>query len=167
MVRSLYLAALFCAAAPAAWAQIDGIDLPQRKPGLWLQTTTIGEMHLESKACVDRGTDKAMLLAGMNKMKDMGLKMSVTGGGDTYTIHTTAAIPDHTINSTMVLHFINDSAIHGDGKTHIDPPFEHGEMPTDSSMQQDSKWIGPCPADMKPGDVITNGRKTNLLQGGG
>jgi hypothetical protein len=32
--------------------------------------------------------------------------------------------------------------------------------------QIESHWVGPCPADMQPGDLISNGRKFNVLKPG-
>jgi hypothetical protein len=36
---------------------------------------------------------------------------------------------------------------------------------SDSVMTQDAKWVGACPADLIPGDVVMgNGMKVNIKQ---
>ena len=37
-------------------------------------------------------------------------------------------------------------------------------LPKHSEVQQQATWVGACPADMKPGDMLLpGGRKVNLL----
>ena len=64
------------------------------------------------------------------------------------------------MTSHSVMTFTGDSAYKTDTQTHFDPPMMGR---SDSSMAQEAKWAGPCPADMQPGDMIgPNGMKMNL-----
>jgi hypothetical protein len=61
-----------------------------------------------------------------------------------------------------VTKFTADVAYRTEADTRMDPPMPgRGEM----KITQDGKWVGPCPADMTPGDVaMGNGAKMNVRQ---
>ena len=58
--------------------------------------------------------------------------------------------------------YTGDTAYRIDVRTHFEPPLKHGR---EISGGREGKWVGACPADMRPGDlVIGDEPKTNVLE---
>jgi len=145
-------------ASPAAWAD----DMPRRKPGLWEVN-----MHMAAnlppqtmKLCIDAATDAAMYKMGMDAAQGMCSHNDMHRSGNVVTMDSLCKMGETQTSTHIVITFSGDSAYKTDIKSHMDPPIMgRGEM----AMTQDGKWTGPCPADMKPGDVVApNGMKMNL-----
>jgi hypothetical protein len=158
-----------CLAPQFASAQES--NFPPRRPGLWQMTIKAGPQTMTSKQCVDQTSDKKLMDMGMDAMRQRGGKMTVTHTGNTFHISSMVNIPGHTITTTEDITFVNDTTITGRGHSHINPPFDQaGAPPPDTDMSNNSKWLGPCTADMRPGDVVLpNGQRFNALtmpQGG-
>ena len=143
-----------------AWAQ--DAHYPTRRAGLWEGTANVGNSTVLSKSCVDTGTDRQMIDYGYQQLKEHGGQVSVKVDGNVIHVSSTAPVAGHTMTIDQTLTFQGDSKVTGTGHTTIDPPFPQlaTSMPTDSTSEQ--HWVGPCPADMKPGDIVTNGRKHNV-----
>jgi hypothetical protein len=154
------LVALALLLPATAWAQ--DAQYPSRRAGLWEGTTKMGGNTLQSKSCIDPATDRKMMDYGNQKLKEMGGQLSVKVDGNVIHLSSVATIADHTMTMHQTITFHGDSEVIGEGHTTIDPPFPQmaATFPTDSTSEQ--HWVGPCPADMKPGDIITNGQKRNV-----
>ena len=82
----------------------------------------------------------------------------------TVTAHATCRIgrSDETVHTTIT--FTDDRAFHRVTRATYVPPYV-GRMI--AAMTQDGRWRGPCPAGMRPGDVIgPNGVRVNMAPRG-
>lgn len=77
--------------------------------------------------------------------------------GNRITLDSVCSVDGRKFTSKALITFTSETAYHVDLKEHAEPPLDGV---SDMTITQDAKWIGPCPADVKPGDVIDpNGRK--------
>ena len=144
---------------------VQAADFPQRKAGLWEITMGFAgqAQHMVTKLCVDSGTDAALyknsLEGGMAKMCS---KRDITKSGNVTAIDSVCKIGESTVTGHSVITPASDTAYHIDHTSHMDPPMGGH---ADSRFTQDGKWVGSCPADMKPGDmVMPTGMKMNVLE---
>jgi hypothetical protein len=143
-------AALLLVAISAALAQ--AADLPPRKPGLWEVKTSIegSPRGLTVQQCIDASTDQML--------------QSIAGP------FSAAACPEREVKKSDASTSI-DSRCTFDGKPasahalvtgSFDSAYtmtvtsEGGGLPA-VKMTVESKWLGACAADQKPGDVIMPG----------
>jgi hypothetical protein len=163
MKRLLPLAAILAVLSPLL-AQADDVHFPPRRPGLWENTMKSGMGTMVSKSCTSRETDRAIMEHGIDAMRKKGGKAVVTGGGGKFHVTTVMNMAGHVMTTNEDLVFTGDTAMHVQGAMHIDPPFaQQPGMRNGDIMENDGKWVGPCPADMKPGDMIIGDRKVNIL----
>jgi hypothetical protein len=158
------LGALVVFAAAASWpAYAD--DLPQRKAGLWQvdMANPGGQMPPQQmKMCIDANTDAEMYKMGMSAAQGMCSKPDIHRSGDTMTTNSQCKMDQTQITTQSVTKFNGDSAYHTDINSKFNPPMMGH---SDSVMTQDAKWVGACPADLVPGDVVmANGMKVNIKQ---
>jgi hypothetical protein len=133
-------------------------ELPPRKAGLWEMTTTSNGRTMPIKQCLDAATDQAMQEnAGLTPERSCS-KRDVQKSGDTTTVDSVCTIAGKTLTHHMVITGSFDSGYtmtmtsQGDG------------IPAARTMTMAAKWLGPCAADQKPGDMIMpNGTKINLV----
>lgn len=148
-------------ACAATGAQAD--DLPTRKAGLWEVTLHMasGNMPTQTmKFCTDAATDAELYKFGMNAAQGMCSRYDLHRNGNVATIDTECKMGEMKMTSHSVMNFTGDSAYKTDIQSHFDPPMMGR---SESTMTQQAKWTGPCPADMKPGDLVgPNGMKMNM-----
>jgi Protein of unknown function (DUF3617) len=161
-MRTTVLAAAIVSSALAATVAL-AVDLPARKPGLWEVTLNLagGKMPPRvMKFCTDAETDAALYKLGMNAAQGMCRRNDIQRSGNIVTMDSECKLGDVTLTSHAVMTFTGDAAYHTDIQSHFNPPMAgHSE----SSMTQEAKWAGACPADMQPGDMTgPNGMKMNL-----
>ena len=141
-------------------------DFPPRKPGLWEVSMSSGATQrppMLTRLCVDATSDAAMYKASMDNPGVTCSRREVVRSGLTVTIDSICTMGQRTISSHMTTVFTSDTAYHTEMMSHFEPPIAAGRP--DSGTTQDAKWIGPCPADMKPGDlVMANGVKINIIE---
>jgi len=145
-------------------------DMPARKAGLWEITTSTGN-RMSIRQCIDAATDQMMQSrAGTGPGTGPGVgpgagtrpqcsKRDVQKTGDTVTVDSTCTVAGRTVNTHAVVTGSFDSAYtmtvtsQGDG------------IPAGAgTMTMSAKWLGPCAADQRPGDMIMpNGMKINIL----
>ncbi|MEI9984333.1 MAG: DUF3617 family protein [Aliidongia sp.] len=145
-------------------ASAEDVQYPPRRAGLWEGSTKLGETTIQSKMCVDPASDHKLMEVGLDSVKQMGGTMSVTVDGPVVHFKTSATISGHTISSEEIMTMAGDTALSGTGHTTVDPPFPEFEKAFPGTTQMEAHWVGPCPPDMKPGDVSSNGRKFNALK---
>lgn len=159
MYRSVWIVAAALVAVPAA-AQ----DLPKMKPGLWETTTsTAGQKgaaahSTKSTMCMNESTQKDMMAMGLS----MGAKCSkhvMRRDGNKYLGEVECNFGASTMKSQSVTTFSGDSAYRGETRATFSPPM--GGISESTSIQE-GKYAGPCPANMKPGDMNMGGRMVNI-----
>ncbi len=149
------LAVLLAASSLAADA------MPKRKPGLWevtMKNEAMPQMPaVTSEQCVDAASDDALIKKGMGaghagKGECTSKPFKKTTGG--YEAETDCKSAEGTVHSQAKLTGDFDRQYTITNSMTFDPP-RHGL--TTGVMTVDSKYVGPCPADLKPGEIRTRG----------
>ncbi len=166
IVATLLVAML---AIPAAIAQAG--DLPKRKPGLWELHWHVNDASLANaaselvtntaKMCIDDTTDGK--LAAAYDPCDPPLDFAFYAPQFTSELVCEAAFePGVKAISRSKISFAGDTAYRIEVSTRFKPALKgEGEY----SGVRDGKWLGECPADMRPGDlVIGDEPKYNVLE---
>lgn len=156
------IAAAFLAATPAL-----ALDMPPRKAGLWeLKMDFVGR-NLPAqtmKQCIDPATDRLMNQAYGGAGKEACAKQDVSNAGGVMTIDSVCKFGPATVTTHSVVSGSFDSAYSVDVQSSREggPPTPGGGK---SHMKIAAKWLGPCAAGQKPGDVIMpNGMTMNVLE---
>ena len=136
-------------------------DYPPRKPGLWqVKMEAEGTVEHTMQMCIDADTDQLFHSVGTDLRAKHCQQNDVKVNGTVVTANSVCKVHGTTITTSATTNFTGDTAYHSDIKTHFDPALL-GK--SDTTMTQDATWTGPCPADMKPGDmVLGNGIKINV-----
>lgn len=134
-------------------------ELPTRKAGLWeMKMTASGGHSTQMQQCVDAKTDRAMQeRTGTGPHGDCS-KRDVQTSGTTTTIDSVCTMAGKSLTSHVVITGSFDSdytmTITSQGEA----------VPSGRTMTMTAKWLGPCAADQRPGDMImANGMKMNLF----
>jgi len=127
-------------------------DTPKRKSGLWEISTHMEGMPSMGtiQQCIDQNTDNLMQQRAQKEKPDCSV-MDSKQQGNKLTIHSVCKIENTTATTDAVFVGAFDSAYKGDMRTRYTPPM-HGL--SESKMSMEAKWLGPCKAGQKPGDVI-------------
>lgn len=142
-------------ALPAAAA-----ELPSRKAGLWEVKTSFENRGVAQtfQQCIDAATDQMLQSSAGPFSADACAKREVQKSGDTTTIDSTCTLGGKTATSRAVVTGSFDSAY-----TMTVTSQSEGTAAS-RTITMAAKWIGPCAADQKPGDMImANGMKINIL----
>jgi len=136
-------------------------ELPVRKPGLWEIETTLPNPRIPKQVirqCVDAATDQMMQSrAGINSQRECS-KRDLQKSAGSITIDSTCTTGGKTRTSHVVITGSFDS-----GYTLTVTSQSEG-APESKTITMAAKWIGPCAADQKPGDMImANGTKINIM----
>jgi hypothetical protein len=148
-------------------SSVSAVDLPKRKAGLWEVTLQMagGKMPPQTvKFCTDAATDEALFQLGTNTADQMCSRKDISRNGDVVTMDTECKMGESKMTSHAVMTFTGDTAYKTAIQSHMDPPMMGR---SETSMTQDARWTGACPADMQPGDMMMpNGIKMNLKSKG-
>lgn len=139
-------------------APVLAADMPARKAGLWeMKTTTPDGRAVSMQQCVDAQTDQAMQAnVGSTAQRDCS-KRDVQRSGNTITIDSACTVAGKARTSHTVITGSFES-----GYSMVTTN-ETAGMPA-RTMNIAAKWLGPCAADQKPGDIVMpNGAKMNIL----
>lgn len=148
--RLLFLVVSGLAAASLVSAAFAA-DLPKRKPGLWeinmrMQgAPSVGPIQ----QCIDQKTDDLMQQKAKNA-KDCSA-MDINSSGNRFTVHAVCKVEASTATTDGVFEGSFDSSYKGTLKTRFSPPYQGV---SESNMTHEARWLGPCKAGQKPGDVI-------------
>ena len=138
-------------------------DLPKRKPGLWEITTTSDRPNsqpMTAKMCTDDKTQQLFAHFGDQAAKTKCSKRDVQNQGTTVITDTVCNIAKSQVTSHAVMNFDSATSFSIQVHSHYEPAL-FGR--TDSNSTHTGKWVGACPADLKPGDVLSpNGVKINM-----
>jgi Protein of unknown function (DUF3617) len=132
-------------------------DFPMRKAGLWEITTSVASHSIKMQQCTDAKTDQAMQAhAGSAPQGDCS-KRDVQKSGATTTIDAVCTFGGKTMTSHIVVTGSFDS------EYTLTMTSQAEGMPVGNTATLNAKWLGPCAADQKPGDMILpNGMKLNI-----
>ncbi|HZZ32103.1 MAG TPA: DUF3617 family protein [Phenylobacterium sp.] len=146
------------ASAPAPAPPAGPMSLPSRKAGLWEQTVTSEKMHQTVSMCLDAALDQKMKVWGSQNGKSQCAEEKITrhlGGG--YDFHAVCAMGE---SGTVT----SDGVVSGDfGSRYtvdVTSTTAGSPMPQANGAHKISiaaSWKGPCPADMKAGDMMLPG----------
>src|ERR1700748_2089098 len=154
MTRHLFsfriAAGVLLAALPALAAA--AVELPTRKAGLWeLKMLRAGSPRPEitMQHCTDETTDKQMTtqLSPMAKQNCTRNDTQKTATG--YVTDSVCSFG----GTTMTSH----SEVTGDFNSASHNAAAPAGAPRDANMTLEAKWLGACPADQKPGDIVMPG----------
>ena len=129
-------------------------DIPSRKAGLWEIKMQMPEMPqgMTSQHCVDSNTDN--LLQQQGQAKQECSKNSVRKEGDKTIVESVCKIEGSTATTKAVFSGDFSRQYRGEISTTFAPPL-HGMKSSKQTLE--SKWLGPCKAGQKPGDVMIPG----------
>ncbi len=138
-------------------------DLPKMKPGLWESTTTGGPKGApahasKSSMCVNESMQQDLLAFSQN----MGAKCSkniMRKDGNKYVGVAECNMGSTIVKSNSVTTFSGDTSFRAENRATFTPPMAGM---SESTSTQESKFVGPCPANMKPGDINMGGRVMNI-----
>jgi hypothetical protein len=137
-------------------------ELPTRKAGLWevkMNFETRGTASPAIQQCIDASTDQMMMSSAGPLSQGACPKRDVQRSGNTITIDATCTLSGKTATSHSVVTGSFDSA-YTMTVTSQSESLPGGTM----TMTMNAKWLGPCAADQKPGDMIMpGGIKMNIL----
>lgn len=128
--------------------------LPARKPGLWEINMNAAEPNAPQrlqKVCLDPVTDQLLYKVGAGASQKLCNKLDVRNSGGKVVVDSECHIAGSTATSHSVTTFSGDTAYHTDVRVHYEPAM-FGR--TDSASIHEARWIGECPSDMRPGDVL-------------
>jgi len=136
-------------------------ELPSRKPGLWEVRTSFESRNgagLAVRQCIDASTDQMMQSSTGPLARAACPRRDVLKSGDTVTIDSTCTLAGKTATSHAVITGRFDNAYT------MTVTSQSGALPGGKlALTVVAKWLGPCAADQKPGDVIMgNGVKMNI-----
>ena len=157
-----FAALLLCGVSVAAAA---GLDYPPRKPGLW--EMTMGQSGDPSakphvmQQCVDEKTDAAMREMGQGMSRDACSKQDMRKDGNKIVVDSVCKIGDTTLSTHSEIVGDFSSNYRMESKTTYSPPRAGRSQDT---AVFNAKWLGPCKAGQKPGDmVMPNGQTVNFI----
>jgi hypothetical protein len=159
----LRIALLLSLATSTAFA----VDMPARKPGLWELKMVFegGPTAVPAQTfqhCIDAATDKQMNTVGGGMRADQCSKQDIKQSGNTLTIDSVCNFGAGNQTSRAVVTGDFNSAYTVKVNSKRDGPALPG-MAAETNMTMESKWLGPCKADQKPGDIVmSNGMKMNI-----
>jgi hypothetical protein len=137
-------------------------ELPSRKPGLWEVKTSIDNRNappLVIRQCIDAATDQMMLSIAGPYSHDVCPKRTVQKSADSITIDSACTFQGKAATAHAVVSGSFDSAY-----TMTVTSQSEAAPGSTIAMRMEAKWLGPCAADQKPGDMIfANGVKANIL----
>ena len=166
MLRQIVIAAgvlLFAAQAAA-------LDLPTRKAGLWEIKMMFEGRNLPAQTmqqCIDASSDKVMNANFGGSAQETCSKRDMQNVGGTIVVDSVCTFGQAITTSHAVVTGSFDSAYSVDVTSTRSGGAMAPGMPAHGSshMKIEAKWIGPCAAGQKPGDVImANGFKMNMLE---
>ena len=162
-MRIIPIAVLFAAGAVTLTIlPAFGEDTPKRKSGLWEIKTSAAAANDEARVvqmCIDQHADNITEQAAASA-KQMCSKTDMHRAGDRLTVDSVCKFGRTTAQTHSVITGNFDSAYRVETTSTYDPPMSGMKQ---SNATIDARWLGPCKADQKPGDMILgNGVKINI-----
>ena len=164
MQRLAVMAAVLISAAPASAA-----ELPTRKAGLWELKMDFQGRHLPSqqmKQCTDASSDKLMTYNFGGAAERDCPKRDISSSGGTITIDSVCSFNGTTTTSHAVVSGDFNSAytVEVTSKREGGRPIPGAAAGGETHMMIAAKYLGPCAAGQRPGDVVMpNGMTMNVI----
>lgn len=134
---------------------------PGLKAGLWQTTVKTSAMtsgSLTSKMCLDDALSKKFQDMGTSNPGKMDCKpVSGSRNGNVIDITTVCKDDSLTVNNQMHMEITGEDSYHQTVTQSYTP-----ELMKPTTSEIDGKYLGACPADMKPGDLDLGGMKINM-----
>lgn len=142
------------------------VETPKRKPGLWTQTTNVEGLGSipAVRICLDAAADQKIAWWGQQGARAGCVKNEVNHNADgswsfSSLCQTVGGIRTSTTGSASG-DFQDSYEVRATSTTEGSPM---PEMNGSHSVVIEAKWEGPCPADMKPGDMkLPDGSVVNM-----
>jgi hypothetical protein len=136
-------------------------EVLSRKPGAWEVKTTIegsGAPPRTVRQCIDAETDQMLQSSAGPFNPATCMRRNVQRSSDAVTVDFACTVAGKPATAHSVIAGSFDSAYT------MTVTADSGELPGGKMvMTMDGKWLGPCPADQRPGDVVlSNGVKVNV-----
>jgi len=157
-IRLLSAGALSLLAAAAALA---GPAFPARKPGLWEMRSSekaAGQQTFTVQQCADTATDKALQEYGLSqpKMNRKFCKEEMRNEAGKLLVHTEVCKQSETtLTRRIVMSGDFNVAYRVESHTVYEPVPK--PAPRTDDIVAEMRWLGACPAGMKPGDMLMPG----------
>jgi hypothetical protein len=151
-VKTRYSTLALLALLGATCAHAD--SYPHRKPGLWEITLSSPDSKMPpatSRMCIDAATEASLMSTGGSACTKMCSTCDVKFTGSSGTVDTVCTFSGKTQTTHSQITFTGDSAYRSEVLAKFDPPIA-GK--TERRSVHEAKWVGACPADMKPGDMV-------------
>jgi len=153
---ALFPALLGATPAPAT-------ELPSRKSGLWEVKMSIESRNAPPQViqqCIDAATDQMMQSSAGPYAAAACPKRDVQRSVNSITIDSTCTVG----GKPATAHAVITGSF--DGAYSMTVTSQSEDVPgIKMTMVIDARWLGPCAADQKPGDMIfSNGRSVNILE---
>ena len=136
-------------------------DMPKRKSGLWETTITSSRSNTPHtiQRCIDKTTDDltSPQTGPRTSPKEPQMqceKRDFRKDGDKMVIDSVCKHSGTTVTTHAVVTGSFDSSFRMESTSTFDPPMNGLK---DSHTTVESKWLGPCAPDQKPGDIIMPG----------
>lgn len=140
-------------------------DFPKRKPGLWeIRTSIPGHGPAQTmKQCIDAASDAKLAQMGKSMGKNMGAqcaKNEFRKEDGKFISESDCTAGGTRMISKSVFSGDFNSRYTSETTTRYDPPMMGTK---EQKMTLSARWVGPCEAGQKPGDVILpSGMKMNI-----
>jgi hypothetical protein len=156
-------------AAVLTMAPAFALDMPTRKSGLWEIKMDFAGRKIPMQAmqqCTDAATDKLMTLNFGGSAEKNCSKQDVSASGGTITVDSVCKIGDATTTSHAVVSGDFNSAytVEVNSTREGGRPIPGAPPSGETHLTIAAKWLGPCAAGQRPGDVMLgNGMKMNVI----
>jgi len=133
-------------------------DAPKRKSGLWEMKMSMAGMPAGMGAmqtCVDEKSDDITQQHAQAQAKQNCSQTDTRRDGERVIVHSVCRFDNVTATTDAVFSGRFDAAYQGDIKTSFTPAMAGR---SETQMHIEARWLGPCQAGQRPGDVIVNGR---------
>ena len=160
-MRIYWLTTITAVALLPTLTHADG--LPKRKPGLW-EIVGTSDRHegapQTTRMCTDDKTQDLLSRLSDQVGKNKCSKRDVQNQGTQVVTDSVCTIAQSQVTSHTVMNFDSTTSFTIQMHSHFEPAL-FGK--TESNSTQSGKWVGPCPADLKPGEMVSpNGVRINL-----
>jgi hypothetical protein len=162
-VLAVFLGCLLCASPALA------IDMPARKAGLWQLKMSFDNGAIPAqtmKQCIDAATDKLMKSDFGGAPGRTCEKQDISRSGNALIVDSvcSSAMGKTTTHAVVTGSFDSAYTMKITSKRQGGPSVPGMAAGGESHMTIAAKWLGPCAAGQRPGDMImSNGMKLNVL----
>ena len=159
-------AVLFLAGA----MEVQADDFPNRKAGLWEVTSGAedpGSADSATQQCVNASTERMVGLIMEPWSHLLCVRWEVRRAGDTMTADATCKVLPDKPESGGTIHAVTVHAVvtgNFDSAYTMTMTVQGQALPGGTkTITTAAKWLGPCAAGQKPGDIVMGGLKMNIL----